>query len=61
MLQAMKESSKTGPNFTIQKKSDNVSFAKPVTITLLEKTKSTISSNMKTNSTNSNVYIEIDI
>lgn len=25
MLQAMKESSKTGPNFTIQKKSDNVS------------------------------------
>lgn len=25
MLQAMKESNKTGPNFTIQKKSDNVS------------------------------------
>lgn len=28
MLQAMKESSKTGPNFTIQKKSDNVSIIK---------------------------------
>lgn len=26
MVQAMKESSKTGPNFTIQKKSDNVSM-----------------------------------
>lgn len=25
MLQAMKDSNKTGPNFTIQKKSDNVS------------------------------------
>lgn len=24
MLQAMKDSNKTGPNFTIQKKSDNV-------------------------------------
>lgn len=29
MLQAMKESSKTGPNFTIQKKSDNVSIPLP--------------------------------
>lgn len=29
MVQAMKESNKTGPNFTIQKKSDNVSIIFP--------------------------------
>lgn len=38
MLQAMKESSKTGPNFTIQKKSDNVSMkSSSVSVELTEK------------------------